>query len=99
VVSFTLRPLYPRGKELREPLDRRLGGPQRRSGRLGEKKILVPIGSQTPDPLAVQPVASRNTNYSIPAHVIIKNKALILNQTSYEAFDYGSLPQPFIEGK
>jgi hypothetical protein len=33
VVSFTPRPLYPR-----HPLDRRLGGPQSRSGRGGEEK-------------------------------------------------------------
>jgi hypothetical protein len=30
VVSFTLRPLYPQGKSPWYPLDRRLGGPQRR---------------------------------------------------------------------
>jgi hypothetical protein len=38
VVSFTTRPLYPQGKSPRYPLDRRLGGPQSRSGRGGEKK-------------------------------------------------------------
>jgi hypothetical protein len=32
VVSFTLLPLYPRRKSRRYPLDRRLGGPQSRSG-------------------------------------------------------------------
>jgi hypothetical protein len=37
VVSFTTRPLYPRGKSPRYP-DRRLRGPQSRSGR-GEEKI------------------------------------------------------------
>jgi hypothetical protein len=36
VVSFTPRPLYPRGKSPQYQLDRRLGGPQSRSGRLGE---------------------------------------------------------------
>jgi hypothetical protein len=36
VVSFTLRLLYPRGKSPRYPLDRRLGGPQSRSGVRGE---------------------------------------------------------------
>jgi hypothetical protein len=33
VVSFTPRPLYPRGNSPRYPLDRRLGKPQSRSGR------------------------------------------------------------------
>jgi hypothetical protein len=44
VVSFTPRPLYPRGKIPRYPLDRRLGGPQNRSGRRREEKILDPTG-------------------------------------------------------
>jgi hypothetical protein len=38
MVNFTPRPLYPRGKSPRYPLDRRLGGPQSRSGRL--KKMI-----------------------------------------------------------
>jgi hypothetical protein len=38
VVSFTRRPLYPRGKSPRYSLDRRLGGPQSRSERYGEEK-------------------------------------------------------------
>jgi hypothetical protein len=41
VVNFTPRPLYPRGKSPRYPLDRRLGRPQSRSGRSGEEKPLV----------------------------------------------------------
>jgi hypothetical protein len=38
VVSFTTRPLYPQGNSLGYLLDRRLGGPQNRSGRGGEEK-------------------------------------------------------------
>jgi hypothetical protein len=38
MVSFTPRPLYPAGKCSWYPLDRRLGGPQSRSGRGGEDK-------------------------------------------------------------
>jgi hypothetical protein len=41
VVSFTPRPLYPRRKSPRHPLDRRFGGPQSRSGRLGKWKCLT----------------------------------------------------------
>jgi hypothetical protein len=37
VVSFTTRPLYSQGKSSWYPLDRRLGGPQSRSGRGGEE--------------------------------------------------------------
>jgi hypothetical protein len=47
VVSFTPRLLYPRGKSIRYPLDKRLGGPQSRSGRHGAEKSLTP---------AIQPV-------------------------------------------
>jgi hypothetical protein len=42
VVNFTHRPLYPRRKSPRYPLERRFGGPQSRSGRSGEEKILDP---------------------------------------------------------
>jgi len=38
LVSFTPRPLYPQGKSPWYPLDRRLGGPQSRSGRDGDEK-------------------------------------------------------------
>jgi hypothetical protein len=42
VVSFTPRPIYPQGKSPRCPLNRRLGGPQSRSGRSGEEKNYQP---------------------------------------------------------
>jgi hypothetical protein len=38
VVSFTRRLLHPQGKSPWYPLDRRLGGPQSRSGSGGEEK-------------------------------------------------------------
>jgi hypothetical protein len=45
VISFTPRPLYPQ-----YPLDRRLGGPQSRSGQRGEEKLLDPTRTRTPIP-------------------------------------------------
>jgi hypothetical protein len=48
VVSFMPPLLYPQGKSPRYPLDRRLGGPQSRSGRGGEE-----INSQPPP--AIEP--------------------------------------------
>jgi hypothetical protein len=59
VVSFTPQPLYPRGRNCRYPLDRRLGGPQNRSRRRGEEKNLVPTGTRapTPRPSSPQPLA------------------------------------------
>jgi hypothetical protein len=55
VVSFTLQPLYPRGKSTRYPLYRRLGGTQSRSRRRGEEKILAPTGTRTPTPRSSSP--------------------------------------------
>jgi len=54
VVSFTIRPLYPWGKGLWYPLDRRLCGPENRSGRGGGQKYsqLLP-GLEPP---IIQPV-------------------------------------------
>jgi hypothetical protein len=45
-VSFTPRPLYPQGKNLLYPLDRRLDGTQSRSG-LGGEKFPAPAGTRT----------------------------------------------------
>jgi hypothetical protein len=43
------------GKEPRYPSDRRLGGPQSRSGRLGEETILDITGTRTPTPRSSGP--------------------------------------------
>jgi hypothetical protein len=54
--------LYPR-----YPLDRRLAGPQSRSGRHGEEKILDPTETQTPTPQSssLQPVAIMSAQPSL----------------------------------
>jgi len=57
----------PSGKT-RYPLHRRLGGPQRRSGRVW--KFSSSLGF---DP---QPVASRYTDWAIPAHILLKQSLL-----------------------
>jgi hypothetical protein len=52
------------------PLYRKLGGPQGQSGRM--QKIAPPLGF---NPWTIQPIASRYTNYAIPApRVILKVK-------------------------
>jgi hypothetical protein len=59
VVSFTSRPLNSQGKSPWNPLDRRLGEPQSRSGRGGEKKNSQPLpGLERP---IIQRVAQRYT--------------------------------------
>jgi hypothetical protein len=62
VVSFTPRPLYPQGKSPWHTLDRKLGGPQSRSGRGGEEKNSQPtpgIKPLNPDHPARSPVLYR----------------------------------------
>jgi len=49
-------------EKARYPLYRRLGGPQNRSGQV---RIILPLSGF--DPLTVQPVASRYTDWAIPA--------------------------------
>jgi hypothetical protein len=71
VLSFTPRPLCPQGKIPRYPLDRRLGGPQSRSGWLWEKKILDPSRTRNSDRSVVQPIAIRYTDCATAAHSLI----------------------------
>jgi hypothetical protein len=53
VVSFTLPPLYPRGKRPPYPLHRRLGGPQSQSRHCGQGKNLAPPGFEPVQPVAI----------------------------------------------
>jgi hypothetical protein len=55
VVNFSPLELYPQGKKPPVSLDRRLGGPQSRSGQRGEEKILDPIGTRIPNPQSFSP--------------------------------------------
>jgi hypothetical protein len=58
VVRFTLRPLYCEGSNPWYPLDRRLGGPQSRSGRGGEEENSQPLpGLEPPDQPARNPTS------------------------------------------
>jgi hypothetical protein len=59
VVNFTPRPLYPQGKSPWYSSDRRLGGPQSRSGRGGEQKNSQQLSGL--EPPFIQPVAQRYT--------------------------------------
>ena len=78
VVNATPRPIY-----TRYPLYRRLGGPQGRYVRV--RKISSPPGF---DPLTVQPVASRYTDCTIPAHLRWKTN---MNINTWHRWGYFTL--------
>jgi hypothetical protein len=65
------------GKIIRYPLDSGLGEPQRRSGRYGEDKNLVPTGNRTP---AVQPVARRYTDWAIQVPTLGINHTFLVQK-------------------
>jgi hypothetical protein len=46
-------------------LDRRLGGPQSQSGRLGEENIIEPYRDSNSEPSVVQPIASRYSGSTV----------------------------------
>jgi hypothetical protein len=59
---FTPPPLYTQGKSSQYPLDRKLSGPQSRSGHGGEEKNYQPLPGLKP--LVIQPVVQRYTSES-----------------------------------
>jgi hypothetical protein len=67
VVSFTPRPLYPQGKSLWYPLDRRLGVFQSRSGRGGEEINSQPLPRF--EPPIIQLVDERYTTELSRLHI------------------------------
>jgi hypothetical protein len=68
VVTFTRRPVYPQGMIAWYPLDRRLGGPQNRSGHGGEEKNFEPLPRlELPDHPARSPALY---HWAIPAPML-----------------------------
>jgi hypothetical protein len=57
VVGFRPRRLYSRGNVPRYPFDKRLVGPQRRSGLCGEQKNFLPLPGIEPQPFSPQLLA------------------------------------------
>jgi hypothetical protein len=75
-VSVTRRPLFTPPGKTRYPLYRRLCGPQGRSGQV--RKISPAPGF---DPRAVQPVASRYTDYATRPTCLSKGDVIMYGQT------------------
>jgi hypothetical protein len=59
----------PQGKSPRYLLDRRLGGPQSRSGRGGEEKNSQPLSVL--EPPIIQPVSQRYTDRTITLYLLL----------------------------
>jgi hypothetical protein len=70
VISFTPRPLYLQENCPWYPLNRRLGGPQSRSGRGGEEKNFQPLTGLEPPPPSSSPWPSA-IPLSYPISIII----------------------------
>jgi hypothetical protein len=86
MVSFTARPLYHREKRAQYPLDKRLGGPQSKSGQYREEKHLVPLLGIEPPFLSLpaRDLVAIPTEPSLPVWrniMVTKNFPLLL-QTS-----------------
>jgi hypothetical protein len=107
VTIFTPRPLYLQGKSPWHPLDRRLGGPQNRSGRGGKEKNSQPLSRL--EPPIIQPLAQRYTtelsrlllfSLTLPNTVawsmqdITCNKLFFCNRI-YERYNYTNSNQYF----
>ena len=78
VVNAKPQPLYPRERPGTHCIGGWLGGPQGRSGRV--RKILPTPGF---DPRTVQPVASRYTDWAIPAHACSFDEIKLSELTFY----------------
>jgi hypothetical protein len=70
-------------------MNRRLGGPQSRSGRRGEEKNIAPVGNRTP---AVQPVA-------IPIELSQLPLSKVANIQTYFNMIYAALKRQLIFAK
>jgi hypothetical protein len=90
VVSFTPRPLYPQGKSPWYPLERRLGGPQSRSGRDGLEKNSQPpsgIKPQNPDRSARSPALYRLSYHGSYCFFIVYKYLSSKQETQGRAYD------------
>jgi hypothetical protein len=88
VVSFTPRPLHPPRKCSLYPSDRRLSGPQSRSGGCEEEKKLIPAGNRT---LADQPVTIHTELFRV-SWIILKQ----INHVLYWWMKYGIKSEYFV---
>jgi hypothetical protein len=83
VVTFTFRPLKPQGKSPSCPLERRLGGCRRQSGRCGVDKNLLSLPGIRPGQYNPHPVAIPTEIPLLPAwfnlQVFISNQWLLSN--------------------
>jgi hypothetical protein len=77
MLIFTPRPFYSLGKSRRYPLDTGFRGPQRRSGRYREMKILDPTGTRNSTPLSSSPWPV-DVQIALPRLTILSNNQNML---------------------
>jgi hypothetical protein len=78
VVSFTPQLLYTLENGPRYPFDRRLGGPQSRSGPSGEDKNLLPCRESNPGRPAHSPSLRRGADKSLAFPICNTTKRIFL---------------------
>jgi hypothetical protein len=98
VVVFKLLPLYLRRKSPRCPLDRRLGGPQCRSGRCGGEKNLALPGSNTGRPVWNPSLYWLSYSFWKPRDQNSSSLAL-LDKTIYSTCLYFGMNTPKLAGR
>jgi hypothetical protein len=77
--------LHPQGKSHRYPLDRRLGGPQSRSGRGDDEKNTHPLPGL--EPLIIQPVGQHYTTELSRIHFSIDTLQKSVMMTTFIRFE------------
>jgi hypothetical protein len=88
-VSFTRLPLYLLGNSPMYPLDKRLGGPQSRSGRSGKEKSLASCRESNPDRPARRPSLYRllgEGGKTIPRVIRILSFSVVNTETHHWRF-------------
>jgi hypothetical protein len=93
-VCFTSLSLYPQGRSPRYTWNMRLGGPESRYGRCGEKKNLTPAGNQTPD---FQLIARRYSDWAIATSTLATDRIVKQRTEEYHEYSLNGRPSSLLQ--